>query len=63
MMDNRKKEVKSIRLILIALMGHGFGLAEDHSNQYSIMYYSANGIQVNTVQECDNNAILYLYGD
>ena len=44
-------------------MGHAFGLAEDYTNQYSIMYYSANGMQVSTVQECDNNAILYLYGD
>ena len=44
-------------------MGHAFGLDEYPSNPNSIMYNGSDYDQVSTVQQCDNDAILYLYGD
>ena len=41
-------------------MGHAFGLSHT-TNEYSILYPNLIEMEVSTVQECDHNAINYLY--
>lgn len=58
---NHDREETLIKATLLHELGHAFGMDENNGNAYSIMAQTwARNVQ--TVQKCDNDAIITIYG-